>query len=127
MVVSHHLLAVAQLAVAVSAAMSPAVAVSVANPVSVVASVAHPVHPAAALFVPPALVVVQQVELVAVAMVESVEQVQVARLVQHSLQHLVDLAERMKLRDHHHHSRAATCHRLALLASLAHLRLQLHS
>ena len=69
---SHHLLVVAQLAVAVSAAMNLAAVVSVASQVSAVE-----------LFVPPALVVVQQVELVVVAKVESVEQAPVALLVQH--------------------------------------------
>lgn len=74
----------------------------------------------AALFAPLGLVVVQQVERVAVAKVESVEQAQVAPLVQHSLQHLVDLAERMKLRDRRpRRSRAATNHRPASFAAVA--------
>lgn len=85
---SRHLLVVAQLAAAELVAMNPAVAELVAN---LVCQVAHPELSAvlvesvvASAHLPLALAVVPLVELVVVAKVESVEQAQVARLVQHS-------------------------------------------
>jgi K+-transporting ATPase A subunit len=85
---SRHLLVVAQLAAAELVAMNPAVAELVA---SLVYPVAHPELSAvlvalvvALAHLPLALAVGPLVELVVVAKVESVEQAQVALLVQHS-------------------------------------------
>ena len=111
---------------AVSVVTNLAVAVSVANQVCLVAHLAVAAVSVASVVVSVhlqlALVVAQQVELVVVATVESVVQVQVARLVQRSKQCRAYLAERMKLRGpHHHHPRAAPCHRLANPTSLVSL------
>ena len=85
---SRHLLVVAQLAAAELVAMNPAVEELVANLVYPVAhpavSVALVALVVASAHLPLALAVGSLVELVVVAKVESVEQAQVALLVQHS-------------------------------------------